>query len=850
MNQPSRHSESAVGSGPGRAAHSNGPRHSPGGSTWARIACLAAALLPVAAFAASSQWAYFGSNGQLAYKTWNGGNKIMDFSWAGYKGGGVALPTPDQIPVKKTVSPSGGDDTTNIQNAINAVAAMTPDANGFRGAVLLTAGTFKVGSVINLNASGVVLRGSGSSGGNMTSLSNTNHIPYIIKLAGSGGYSTGTAVNITDSYVPSGATSFHVTSTTGLLGKQVLITRTVTQAWIDYVGMSNLGTGETWLQPGDKLLTDRVVTAVSGNTVTIDAPLTDSFDSTYLGSPVGTIATYTFAGRIGESGIEHLRIECNADGVTDTCGAIDVTAVIDCWVSDLYCHNGMNTVGVTLPTKQCTFDRVICEHDVGYDRTQFPPPPQFYVTGTQLLLNRCQALLTSSFSSTVWSFITASKGTGPIVLENFYSTELSGVAPHMRWTTGVLTDQGSLPDAPSNTEGIAYGNRGSAGSGHGWTTGWSVAWNVDTPYLRVQQAPGTLNWSIGSGGTPTTGLADEGTFDSTGVRVTPSSLYLEQLDERLGDQALANIGYPKGGVTVAAADGFYNTSLPSVQGGTFTAEFDANTSLAPSNTTLAFCNGSQSAYTGLAVILRFNNTGTIDARNGGAYAAANSIPYYANSNYHFRIVINVPAHTYSAYVTPAGGTEQTIGVNYAFRTEQAAVTQLDTFNLDVGAASGGTVTTSVPKITLTLSPSDGFYNSTLANAQTGTFTTTFDATPSLSPSNTTLALCQGSQSAFTGLAVILRFNNTGTIDARNGGAYTAATSIPYNAGVAYHFRIVVNVTNHTYSAYVTAPGGSEQTIGTNYAFRTEQAGVTQLDTFNVDVGATPGGTMTTTVPVM
>src|SRR5581483_4499685 len=42
----------------------------------------------------------------------------------------------------------------------------------------------------------------------------------------------------------------------------------------------------------------------------------------------------------------------------------------------------------------------------------------------------------------------------------------------------------------------------------------------------------------------------------------------------------------------------------------------------------------------------------------------------------------------------------------------------------------------------------------------------------------------------------------------------------------------------------TAPGGSPVTIASNYAFRTEQASVTSLDTFDVYVGATPGGSAT------
>jgi hypothetical protein len=36
----------------------------------------------------------------------------------------------------------------------------------------------------------------------------------------------------------------------------------------------------------------------------------------------------------------------------------------------------------------------------------------------------------------------------------------------------------------------------------------------------------------------------------------------------------------------------------------------------------------------------------------------------------------VPTHTYSVYVTPSGGSEQAVGLNYAFRSEQAAVNSL------------------------------------------------------------------------------------------------------------------------------------------------------------------------------
>jgi hypothetical protein len=49
----------------------------------------------------------------------------------------------------------------------------------------------------------------------------------------------------------------------------------------------------------------------------------------------------------------------------------------------------------------------------------------------------------------------------------------------------------------------------------------------------------------------------------------------------------------------------------------------------------------------------------------------------------------------------------------------------------------------------------------------------------------------------------------------------------------------VNVSTHTYSVYVTPAGGSQLTVGTNLAFRSTANTVTSLDTWNLDVDATP-----------
>ena len=113
-----------------------------------------AARIAAADDAAQSQWVYPGADGKLIYKTTAAGDRIMDFSFAGYLAGGVALPN---VPVKKTVEPSGDtgkDDTAAIQAAIDEVAKL-PLVDGFRGAVRLAAGDFTCGSTINIRQSGI-----------------------------------------------------------------------------------------------------------------------------------------------------------------------------------------------------------------------------------------------------------------------------------------------------------------------------------------------------------------------------------------------------------------------------------------------------------------------------------------------------------------------------------------------------------------------------------------------------------------------------------------------------------------------------------------------------------------------
>jgi hyaluronate lyase len=288
--------------------------------------------------------------------------------------------------------------------------------------------------------------------------------------------------------------------------------------------------------------------------------------------------------------------------------------------------------------------------------------------------------------------------------------------------------------------------------------------------------------------------------------------------------------------------GWFNVPmLP--QAGAFTVEFDATPSASPLNSVMGLSNNLAAGYADVATAVRFSSTGVIDARNGAAYAAATSIPFTAGTRYHFRLIVNLATHTYSAYVTPAGGSELTIGAGYAFRTEQAAVAQLNNWASIADPTIAGSV--SLADFVVRNSTTDvAGYLSIPTEKQGGTFTATFDAVPSVTPFNGVVGFSAAPAAAWADIAVAVRFSPTGAIDARNGGAYQAAQTIPFAAGLTYRFRVVINVPAHTYSVYVTPPDGRELVVGVDYAFRTEQAGVTSLNYLAMNVDLTTPGTIT------
>src|SRR5687767_16325 len=95
--------------------------------------------------------------GKLAYEQYaNEGetektNVIPDFSSAGYAKGGVRLPL---LETAITLNPLAGDCTQQIQSAIDQISSLPLNDLGYRGAILLKKGIYRVDGVLIINKSG------------------------------------------------------------------------------------------------------------------------------------------------------------------------------------------------------------------------------------------------------------------------------------------------------------------------------------------------------------------------------------------------------------------------------------------------------------------------------------------------------------------------------------------------------------------------------------------------------------------------------------------------------------------------------------------------------------------------
>ncbi len=502
---------------------------------------------------------YFGSDDKLVYVRDSLGNSIPDFSYAGYKNSNDTIPF---IPVVKTISPIAGDNTTHINNALIDVAFNPVGPDGFRGALLLTAGTYEVSGILYMKFPGVVIRGvgDGEDPALNTIIYATGNSPQqrTILKAGGGSNSewkekvSNTQTNIITDTVFVGERKFEVEDASSYsVGDNIIIYHPCTEAWLESIDFGGTRSGDPGAEPGvdipwevdsHPIFFNRHITAISGNEITIDAPV---FNHLIKSLSQSYIYKYAKNGIVKHLGIENLRIEIETSGnpfdEAHAWDAVELIQIEDSWVRDCtFLHFGLSGIETS------TASRITVENCKALEPVSIIDGGRRYNFNTyrssQLILFKdCHA------SEGRHSYVSngTSSASGNVFLNCTSEGAYAASEGHRQWSTGFLYDNHrELDNARSgyNPRRIGLYNRAYYGTSHGWAAAHSVTWNCDvrTGQILIQKPPSAQNYAIGCFASLVAGYGDssfdepEGYIEGTNqAGLNPQSLFMAQLTERL-----------------------------------------------------------------------------------------------------------------------------------------------------------------------------------------------------------------------------------------------------------------------------------------------------------------------------
>ncbi|WP_292036449.1 MULTISPECIES: DUF6298 domain-containing protein [unclassified Brevundimonas] len=461
----------------------------------------------------------------------------IDFSHAGYRGGGAAAPV---LPVVIRVEPGEGDDTARILAAIDRVSKTTPDAEGRRGAVFLGAGEFQVEGRIRLDVGGVALRGAE---GQATTIVATGVDRRPLIAIGSrvpAPEPLGADIPVLGDS-PVGAVRLTLETTEGLEpGDAVTIRRPSTAKWIAALGMDAFvgwrpESRLNW-RPGSRdVVWDRRIVAVERGIIVLDAPLTMALAA----GDGAAMRRAPSVSRIGEVGVENLRLVSRHDprrpaDEDHSWTGIAVDRAEDVWLRNIAFEGFVGSaIDLGPDSRRVTAQDVNASRpvsEIGGLRRR-----TFYTAGQQTLFQRCAS------SDGIHDFAVGHAAAGPNVFLDCTATDShrdSGTQES--WATGALFDGVKVRGG-----GLTLTNRGRDGQGVGWSAANSVLWNCEATVVEVRNPPGAANVAVGCRGE----RIGDGVLEDARVMPgrdfhraqpqEPASLYRMQLERRLGEAGLA-----------------------------------------------------------------------------------------------------------------------------------------------------------------------------------------------------------------------------------------------------------------------------------------------------------------------
>jgi len=462
-------------------------------------------------------------DGNLEYSFDSKGNRIPDFSYSGYMAGNVPIPN---VPIRIVVPLIEGDATDHIQSALDYVATLSTDKNGIRGAVLLKKGQYDISGSLEINRSGVILRGSGMDEEGTILIGKGMERHTLVRISGSDDKIYFNEQAITDNYVPINAMSFRVENSDAFSqGDNVLIRRPATQSWINEIGMTEFGGETEWIgwNAGERdKIWNRTITSVKEDVISIDAPLTTSLDSSFGG---GKIMKFEWPGRIKHTGVEHIRLmssynENNHKDESHRWMAITMENVRDSWVRQVtFKHFAGSAVATLESSSRITVEDCISLEpisEIGAHRRN-----TYWSSGQQILFQRVYAEngyhdFSVGYHASLTVFVQAS---------SYKPYNFSGTTDS--WASGILFDIVNIDGGA-----IRLKNRMQEAQGAGWTAANSVIWQSSASIIESFQPPGAYNWVFGAWAEP----SGDAYWVDTNNHIQPRSLYYAQLKNRIGEE--------------------------------------------------------------------------------------------------------------------------------------------------------------------------------------------------------------------------------------------------------------------------------------------------------------------------
>ena len=542
-------------------------------------------------------------DGTLTYASWNThdnttrignpgrtltGNTMPDFSRVGFREGLEEIPflTEENSFVIRLEPNPTGDDTERIHAAIAKIGSQPVREHGFRGVVELAPGIFRISGEegIQLNRSGVVLRGSGQ--GPDGTVIHYLHRPGVTAITHDWrNMAVGITVGTTDwrqtvqlshqtavvpGWYPVGTRRITLENADAFsAGDRIGLRRVPTLDWVNFMNMTMAA---QWGFPTTDIPAEGAVPArnyalnfehiierIDGNHVYLQTPLVQG-----LHIPIDDEAFVSLINdetRVVNVGVENLRIKAMRESIETNDfnrgrTAIRIIGARDAFVRDItsvyFIFGAVNVYynAANISVLNSSYLRP----EVTYASARLYA---FCVDGNPAIGNfSTQILFAGNYAQEArYEFVTGPAVGGPVVfIDGVGEQSRRGPQTHHRWAVGVLFDNIRMIDGGR----FRIENRGAMGSGHGWAGANSVIWNVISEDILVARPPTAQNFIVGTGGI----LPNGHNFRAQGVESRDSTPEHEALVAAIrefhGDAHIENIRYTVEPISLYRAQVAYN----------------------------------------------------------------------------------------------------------------------------------------------------------------------------------------------------------------------------------------------------------------------------------------------------